>query len=132
MNTQRILACEMEALCLMPVSGSFGSTENSGIPEPATWRPGAAEPPVIDWAAPDWGGAGPAFPCLAFGDDDEDEEIDDDEDSFDDMEDDFDDDFDDDDDDFDDDEDDFDDDEDDEDDDFDYDDDADYDDDFEE
>jgi hypothetical protein len=113
----------MENLCLMSVGDSFDVMENSGVPEPAGWRP-AAGPDGPDGFLPEQEGSFLPFPRLAFGDEDEDEDIDDDEDNFDDMEDDFDDDFDDDDDD------DFDDDEDD---DFDDDyDDADYDDDFEE
>ncbi|MDR2178527.1 MAG: hypothetical protein LBP20_10905 [Treponema sp.] len=111
MNTQRIFANEMEALCLMPVSGPFDSMGNSGTPEPVEWRPAGAEPFVMGGLTPDQGGERFSFPRLAL----DDEDIEDEEDSFDDMEEDFDDDFDDD-----------------EDDDFDYDDDADYDDDIEE
>jgi hypothetical protein len=128
MNTQRILANEMEALCLMSVSDSFGIMEIAGTPEPAEYQPAGMGLPVSKGPIPDQDGSSP---CLAFGDEDEDEDIEDEEDGFDDMEDDFDDDFDDDDE-FDDDDDDFDDDDADEDDDYDYDDDADYDDDFEE
>jgi hypothetical protein len=115
MNMQRILADETKNLCLMSWSDSVNAMMDTPLPDACS--------PVQE---------GPClpFPCLAFGDGDEDEDIEDDEDNFDDMEDDFDDDFDDDDDDFDDDEDDdFDDDAED---DYDYDDDADYDDDFEE
>jgi hypothetical protein len=129
MNTQRILADETEALYLMPAGDFFDTAENSGTPEAAEWQ--SAGTSLMNGFLPDHGGSSLPFPFLAFGDEDEDEDIDDEEDNFDDMEDDFDDDFDDDDDDFDDDEDedDFDDDEDD---DYDYDDDVDYDDDFEE
>jgi hypothetical protein len=130
MNIQRILTDETETLCLMPVSDSFSTMENSSIPEAAEWRHGGTELPLVNGFLPDQEGSCLLFPSLAFGAEDEDEEIDDDEDNFDDMEDDFDDDFDDDDDDFDDD---FDDDDDDDDDfDDDYDEDTDYDDDFEE
>jgi hypothetical protein len=127
MNTQNTADIERE-LVLQPVAG----WSVADMPEPAEWL-------ISGYCGTEEGAFGSPgqdlenfpFPTLAFGDEDEDEDIDEDGDNFDDMDDDFedeDDDFEDEDDDFEDEDDDFED----EDDDYDYDDDGDFDDDFEE
>jgi hypothetical protein len=124
MNTQGILETGGEAPALQPVTGwSVPDT-----PEPAEWLIAGGLDPAGAGLAEGWGI--PLLPSLAFGDEDDDDDVEDEEDNFDDMEDDFEDDFEDEDDDFeDDDDDDF---EDEDDDDYDYDEDGDYEDDFEE
>jgi hypothetical protein len=122
MNSQESYDIGEEALALQPVAG-WGAADTA---DTAEWPPAGcsgaeglfSESPALGQGL-----------SLAFGDEDEDDDIDDDEDNFDDMEDDFEDDFEDEDDDFEDEDDDFEDE--DEDDDFDYEEDEDYDDDFE-
>jgi hypothetical protein len=123
MNTQGIFYIEEEALALQSVS-SWNMPDTA---EPAEWLLSGCFD--AEGAFPELSGSGQGQdPSLAFGDEDEDDDIDDDEDNFDDMEDDFEDDFEDEDDDFEDEDEDFED----EDDDYDYDEDGDYEDDFEE
>jgi hypothetical protein len=122
MNTQGIRETGEEAAVLQPAAG----WSVPDMPEPAEWLITGGLGPAD--AGPEEGWEILAVPSLAFGDEDDDDDVDDDEDNFDDMEDDFEDDFEDEDDDFEDEDDDFED----EDEDYDYDEDGDYDDDFEE
>ncbi|MDR3174821.1 MAG: hypothetical protein LBU19_11260 [Treponema sp.] len=134
MNIRNSFDIEREALLLQPVAG----WSMADMPEPAEWLISGcfnAEGELREPLEQGWEEF--PLPSLAFGDEDEDDDIEDDEDNFDDMEDDFEDDFEDEDDDFEDEDDDFEDEDDDfededEDDDYDYDEDGDFDDDFEE
>jgi hypothetical protein len=126
MNIQNAFDIDRGVLTLGPLSG----WSIPDVPEAAEWLPSGDSYFAAGGEFFEPGQESILSPGLAFGDEDEDDDIDDDEDNFDDMEDDFEDDFEDEDDDFEDEDDDFEDEDDD--DDYDYDDDGDFDDDFEE